>query len=403
MAACSAPLALRVGLTIAAIAIPAQMVAGDFHGLNTLEHQPQKMQPSRRVWDPRTRRIALLLADPDDVARTNHFEVAVPRLGSLILTHDPSARSRASTASRRAPAIAARFSFAFRAMVGVGGAGRGLDELGLLGGATAAPLAIAALRAPLALFAAMTFAGLGRDRRRLAGHRSGPAAVHRPLSCAPRTSHRRRRARRSSRRRSRCTSRCTRCSCIAYAALLEVHGREPAGSAGRCWPESAQSAAGCDHAPPLGDAEETRDERGLHVRAGTARSSFIVFLAPCDAGVRRARRLPPRRRHAHAARGNDREKDMMSLPIGPSWTLSETWLAPASGSCSSRSRRRTAACSPSCTARLALCSWGLVLRRRGVDFRAKGARVRTRRRGIACSSADRCWRQPPRAGCSGAT
>src|SRR4029079_885130 len=36
----AAPRVLRVGLTLAAAVIPLQMLAGDFHGLNPLEHQP---------------------------------------------------------------------------------------------------------------------------------------------------------------------------------------------------------------------------------------------------------------------------------------------------------------------------------------------------------------------------
>src|SRR5437773_878754 len=46
----SAPRVLRVGLSLAAIAIPLQILVGDMHGLNTLEHQPQKIAAMEGVW-----------------------------------------------------------------------------------------------------------------------------------------------------------------------------------------------------------------------------------------------------------------------------------------------------------------------------------------------------------------
>jgi cytochrome d ubiquinol oxidase subunit I len=120
VAARSAPLVLRVGLTIAAIVIPAQMVAGDFHGLNTLEHQPQKIAALEAVWNTERGAPLLLFAIPDDAARTNHFEVAVPRLGSLILTHDPDGEIKGMNAFPGAHPPSLPIFFAFRAMVGVG-------------------------------------------------------------------------------------------------------------------------------------------------------------------------------------------------------------------------------------------------------------------------------------------
>jgi len=120
VAARSAPLVLRVGLTIAAIVIPAQMVAGDFHGLNTLEHQPQKIAALEAVWNTERGAPLLLFAIPDDAARTNHFEIAVPRLGSLILTHDADGEIKGMNAFPGAHPPSLPIFFAFRAMVGVG-------------------------------------------------------------------------------------------------------------------------------------------------------------------------------------------------------------------------------------------------------------------------------------------
>src|SRR5438477_9979449 len=38
----STALVLRVALTVAAVLVPLQILVGDMHGLNTLQHQPQK-------------------------------------------------------------------------------------------------------------------------------------------------------------------------------------------------------------------------------------------------------------------------------------------------------------------------------------------------------------------------
>ena len=75
----SAPKVLRVGLTVAAIAAPLQIVAGDLHGLNTLEHQPQKIAALEAVWETERGASLRLFAWPSEKDRANHFEIAVPR------------------------------------------------------------------------------------------------------------------------------------------------------------------------------------------------------------------------------------------------------------------------------------------------------------------------------------
>lgn len=73
------------------LAAPLQVVIGDAHGLNTLRHQPAKIAAVEGHWEnePGARGIPLLLFGvPDmDGERTRHA-VGIPRLGSLILTHD---------------------------------------------------------------------------------------------------------------------------------------------------------------------------------------------------------------------------------------------------------------------------------------------------------------------------
>lgn len=79
--------ALRVGIIAGAALIPLQILAGDFHGLNTLEHQPAKVAAMEGNWDTGPNIPLVLFAIPDEAARENNYEVAIPNLASLILTH----------------------------------------------------------------------------------------------------------------------------------------------------------------------------------------------------------------------------------------------------------------------------------------------------------------------------
>jgi cytochrome d ubiquinol oxidase subunit I len=83
----------RIGLSMAlgliTLLAPAQLVLGDLHGLNTLEHQPAKVAAMEGHWETRAGAPLILFALPDQEAATNHYEVAIPKLGSIILKHDP--------------------------------------------------------------------------------------------------------------------------------------------------------------------------------------------------------------------------------------------------------------------------------------------------------------------------
>jgi cytochrome d ubiquinol oxidase subunit I len=111
---------MRVGLTLAAIAIPIQILVGDAHGLNTLKHQPAKIAAIEGVWNTERGAPLLLFAIPDDKARLNHHEVKVPRLASLILTHDPDGEIKGLNSFGEARPPALPLFLAFRIMVGVG-------------------------------------------------------------------------------------------------------------------------------------------------------------------------------------------------------------------------------------------------------------------------------------------
>ncbi|RFC68585.1 MULTISPECIES: cytochrome ubiquinol oxidase subunit I [Mesorhizobium] len=80
--------ALRTGIFTGAILIPIQIFAGDQHGLNTLEHQPQKIAAMEANWKTGPNVPLILFAWPDEAAKENHFELAIPDGASLILRHE---------------------------------------------------------------------------------------------------------------------------------------------------------------------------------------------------------------------------------------------------------------------------------------------------------------------------
>ncbi|MEM6461785.1 MAG: cytochrome ubiquinol oxidase subunit I [Pseudomonadota bacterium] len=78
---------LRTGAWLAALLIPVQIFVGDLHGLNTLEHQPQKVAAMEGNWETRSNVPLILFALPDEDARENRYEISIPDLASIILTH----------------------------------------------------------------------------------------------------------------------------------------------------------------------------------------------------------------------------------------------------------------------------------------------------------------------------
>ncbi|GAB3762633.1 cytochrome ubiquinol oxidase subunit I [Ramlibacter monticola] len=156
-------LALRTGVVGAAIAIPLQIVAGDMHGLNTLQHQPAKIAAIEAIWQTEKAAPLTLVGWPDEAARRTHFALQVPGLASLILAHDPDAELQGLNEFPDAHPPVAPVFWGFRIMVGMGllmlavawwsawTLWRGRREI------SAGRLALS--RTQLRLLAAMTFAG----------------------------------------------------------------------------------------------------------------------------------------------------------------------------------------------------------------------------------------------------
>ena len=101
--------------------VPLQIVLGDMHGLNTLEHQPAKLAAIEGRYDTASPAPLTLFGIPDDKGAVMHSEVAVPWLGSLLLTHSLRGEIKGlkDWPADQRPPVGPPF-FAFRIMVGCG-------------------------------------------------------------------------------------------------------------------------------------------------------------------------------------------------------------------------------------------------------------------------------------------
>ncbi len=112
--------ALNFSVTLAAVLIPIQIFVGDLHGLNTFKHQPAKVAAMEGVWQTDTGIPLLLFAIPNQEKRENSFEVRVPNLASIILTHDSKGEIKGLNDFIDAHPPVAPVFFSFRIMIGVG-------------------------------------------------------------------------------------------------------------------------------------------------------------------------------------------------------------------------------------------------------------------------------------------
>jgi len=113
--------ALRMCVIMLAVATPLQLLVGDLHGLNTFEHQPMKVAAMEGHWETRQGAPLILFAIPDADNETNHFEVRIPKLASLILTHslDGEVPGLLEVPPEDRPPVGPVF-WSFRIMVGLG-------------------------------------------------------------------------------------------------------------------------------------------------------------------------------------------------------------------------------------------------------------------------------------------
>ncbi len=110
-----------MAMWMAAIVAPIQLFAGDQHGLNTLKHQPAKIAAMEGHFETMRGAPLYLFGIPNMAKAETEYAVGIPKLGSLILEHDPNAELKGLDAFPRDEWPNATVLFwTFRIMVGLG-------------------------------------------------------------------------------------------------------------------------------------------------------------------------------------------------------------------------------------------------------------------------------------------
>ena len=111
-----------MAMWMAAIVAPLQIVAGDFHGINTLEHQPAKVMAMEGHFESHDHGAPLyLFGIPDQENQELKYAIGIPKASSLILKHDLNAPLAGldTIPLEDQPPVAIVF-WSFRIMVGIG-------------------------------------------------------------------------------------------------------------------------------------------------------------------------------------------------------------------------------------------------------------------------------------------
>ncbi|WP_328595989.1 cytochrome ubiquinol oxidase subunit I [Aureimonas psammosilenae] len=117
-----------------AVATPLQILVGDAHGLNTLEHQPAKVMAMEGHFESHPNGAPLILFGlPDEEAGIVRHAIEIPKLSSLILKHDLNAPLAGldTVARENWPPVPVVF-WSFRVMVALGFLMLGLAALAIL-------------------------------------------------------------------------------------------------------------------------------------------------------------------------------------------------------------------------------------------------------------------------------
>lgn len=110
-----------MAMLMAIFVAPLQIFIGDQHGLNTFEYQPAKIAAIEGIWETQKGAPFTLLGIPDKQAERTDFAIEIPKLSSLLLTHDLNGEIKGLKAwpKEERPPVLPLF-FAFRLMVAVG-------------------------------------------------------------------------------------------------------------------------------------------------------------------------------------------------------------------------------------------------------------------------------------------
>jgi len=113
--------AFSMAMWMIVIVAPLQVLVGDLHGLNTLEHQPAKIAAMEGHYESKTGAPLILFGFPDSDTAEVKAAVEIPHLGSLILTHKWNGEIKGLDAWPRKdwPNVPIVF-FSFRIMLGLG-------------------------------------------------------------------------------------------------------------------------------------------------------------------------------------------------------------------------------------------------------------------------------------------
>ncbi len=111
-----------MAMWMAAVVTPLQIIAGDLHGINTLEHQPVKVMAMEGHYDSYPDGAPLILFGiPNSETKTVDYALQIPKLSSLILKHDLNAPLDGldTIDDAEEPPVFIVF-WSFRIMVGIG-------------------------------------------------------------------------------------------------------------------------------------------------------------------------------------------------------------------------------------------------------------------------------------------
>jgi cytochrome bd ubiquinol oxidase subunit I len=112
---------LRMGLFLAAILLPVQLVFGHFVGDYVHEHQPAKFAAIEARWHDEQPASEVIIAIPDEATESNRYELKIPVLGSIIASMSTTSKEVGLTsfAQQDRPPVLIPF-ITFRVMVGCG-------------------------------------------------------------------------------------------------------------------------------------------------------------------------------------------------------------------------------------------------------------------------------------------
>jgi cytochrome d ubiquinol oxidase subunit I len=116
-----AKIMLKMAILLVAILAPVQIIIGDMHGINTLKYQPAKIAAMEGLWETTKGADLLLFAIPDSQKEKNTYEVRIPKLASIILTHDKNGEVKGLKEWKKEDRPPVMWVFwSFRVMVGIG-------------------------------------------------------------------------------------------------------------------------------------------------------------------------------------------------------------------------------------------------------------------------------------------